>query len=793
MLRRVQRFGPLLVLVAAEFVSCAYLALTHAIPAGHDGFQYFYLKYYVFNDVVENGELPHWLPYVTHGAPATWWSVLQSGIFDPVMLGAARLLHLHDFFPIFYTLLFAEKMLLVGGTWLLASQDLQSRPAIFAVTAAVAGTAVWYTQPWWNFHAIVGLPMMLFFLHRTLFTFRWKWPIALSLLLYLQTFGQPVYYLPMTLLFIAMYGVVVLAYHDPAAGRAPRFRFSAAGALMFVLVNAAFLTELLWLRRWGGEMASGSNERAADGGVQLTTFLNYAGYTDLRTWNQFFTSLTPHLDFTVFAGFLIAGLTVLTFCAGPLNRPQRVFAWLTGLVVLVATASPFATLIYYYWPLARIFRHLALIAPVAKFFCILLAGATFDRLLADTDRLRVSRRSILGPILALGPWLVLLAGFGFNHAGLRSYLAAMTSESLAVLDSYSLTKVSERLWRAVGFLGLTLGVFVAFLRQARRGGSIARLGWIAAGILFLDVSTYGAREMRTRTITLRTDEAALFHFAPLPYADRRFETPDDRGNVRRAAFASVMSRVVGARYWSENLLWFADTYRGGWSVYWSAALDSLLKTVSQEGLPAPESTLLPAAKGALPIVAAERAPKVRLLSRAIVCPDVPSTARVFLEPAYRGQVALLTENPSRRGMASSALSGVPTSPCDPSAVAVADDQPAPTGAVRIAAFTSNRAEFDVENQTAVPLLMTYSDSWNEHWEARVNGQVAEVIRSDLAYKTVVVPPGKARVVFDYRDRLAELAFAEQGAASLAFVVVLIAPAFRRRLISAPRPAMPRTP
>ena len=784
--RPLQRFGPILLLIAVEFASCLYLTLTRSIPSGHDGWQYFYLKYYVFNDFVEHGELPHWLPYVTHGAPATWWSVLQSGIFDPVMLGAARLLRLRDFFPIFYTLLFAEKMLLVGGTWLLASAHLRSRPAIFAVTAAVAGTTIWYTQPWWNFHAIVGLPMMLFFLHRTRFAFRWKWPIALSLLLYLQTFGQPSYHLPMTLLFLALYGVVVIAHREPADDGPHPFHFSAVGAFIFVLVNAAFVTELVWLRGARGEMAFGGNERAADGVVQLSTFLNYAGYTDLRTWNQFFSSLTPHLDFTVFAGFLIAGLTVLTFCSGPLNRPQRVFAWLAGLVVLVGTASPFATIIYYYWPLAGIFRHLALLAPAAKFFLIFLAGATFERLLDDTNRARFSGRTILVPFVALGPWLVLLIGFAFDHPRYRSYLDAMTTDALPTLGFYGLTKLSQRLWRAIGFLGLSLGVLVALVSRVRHGGSTARLGWIAAAILLLDVSTYGAREMRSRTITLLPQEAALFRFAPLPYVDHRLETSEAAGNARSAIFRRVTSQLIGVRYWTENLLWFVDSYRGTRSAYWSMAVDSLIKAVSMDKNPSPEDTFQPREQTSLPIISADRNAKVRLRSRGIICPDVASTARVLTAPAYRGQVALLTENRARPGMASSALSSVATSPCDASTLTPAENPSGPAGSVHVAGFTSNRAEFDVENQTASPLVMAYSDSWSGHWEATVDGKRAEVLRSDLAYKAVVVPPGKTRVVFAYRDRLAELVFTEQSVASLAFVAILIAPAFRR-LISSPRP------
>jgi hypothetical protein len=91
---------------------------------------------------------------------------------------------------------------------------------------------------------------------------------------------------------------------------------------------------------------------------------------------------------------------------------------------------------------------------------------------------------------------------------------------------------------------------------------------------------------------------------------------------------------------------------------------------------------------------------------------------------------------------------------------------------RAVSFSSNHVSFDVANPTSGSLVMTYSDGWSPHWQARLDSNDVAVIRSDLAYKAVVVPPGTHRVEFTYVDRLSDAVFAAHTAASIAFLLLL---------------------
>jgi hypothetical protein len=247
---------------------------------------------------------------------------------------------------------------------------------------------------------------------------------------------------------------------------------------------------------------------------------------------------------------------------------------------------------------------------------------------------------------------------------------------------------------------------------------------------------------------------------------------------------------VGQRYWTENLLWQTDTYRSDRrSVYWSSALDTLLHAVSTDtDHPTPEHNLPPSGTGPLSVIGGVRAPKARLLGRVVVCADDGAAARLLTSPEFQGQVALVTLPPDGPERGPVFPSGLNPMACDPaelpgeraeaSRIDVARERDA-SDAVRSVNFSANRAEFDVENGPR-PAVFAYSDAWNEHWQARVNGNVATVLHSDLAYKAVIVPPGKSRVVFEYRDRLADLVFLLQELASGSFVAILITLAIRRR-------------
>jgi hypothetical protein len=68
-----------------------WLNVTERIPLGHEGLNYYLFQYFFLNDAVFSGNIPQWMPYMTHGTVAMWFSA-QASIGQNVMLLFAPLL-----------------------------------------------------------------------------------------------------------------------------------------------------------------------------------------------------------------------------------------------------------------------------------------------------------------------------------------------------------------------------------------------------------------------------------------------------------------------------------------------------------------------------------------------------------------------------------------------------------------------------------------------------------------------------------------------------------------------------
>ncbi len=109
----------------------------------------------------------------------------------------------------------------------------------------------------------------------------------------------------------------------------------------------------------------------------------------------------------------------------------------------------------------------------------------------------------------------------------------------------------------------------------------------------------------------------------------------------------------------------------------------------------------------------------------------------------------------------------------------APSDPAPLRAARIAAYAPERVEVEAESPRGG--LLVLSDSWFPGWEARVDGELAPILRANGVYRAVAVAPGRHHVVFQYRPAsLRRGALVSLASAALALGLPLAARRARRR-------------
>jgi len=75
-----------LCIVALEAAHTATAILSHRLPGGHDGFQYFTLQYFFLNNAIQAHEVAQWIPYMTQGTVGSPWYGIQGSFLQTVLL-----------------------------------------------------------------------------------------------------------------------------------------------------------------------------------------------------------------------------------------------------------------------------------------------------------------------------------------------------------------------------------------------------------------------------------------------------------------------------------------------------------------------------------------------------------------------------------------------------------------------------------------------------------------------------------------------------------------------------------
>lgn len=465
---------------------------------------------------------------------------------------------------------------------------------------------------------------------------------------------------------------------------------------------------------------------------------------------------------SIYPGLLVLAAAVAAWA----RRPSLEHAWaavgLLGLLLAVGSHAPFWPLAREGLPILRAFRYpekLALLAVLA----VTVSGA------AGFDLLRRGRR---GPIAAFALVLALAGAAGAAMAASLLDLprlfagpgAAARFGSLARADGLALLAVA-----AGGLLALLVGV-----QRGRRAGG--RLLLLVVGV---DLTARGAP-------LLRSEPAARLD-APPPFVTRVLERQDPDGRVFHLAAWLVprgdRSWLVAPpmpAYWGLKLTLESDfdLTELSWSHH---ATREVLEAIRKE--PSLLPTIL-ARRGVTAIVRPH--PRAQVVEGGLRHPaDLASPLDVAVS-ASRARPAFVARHvASARGAAEwlAAVRSLGPRAAEAAILHGAPPPAGPTGTGELLAFSSSpgRIGADVRCDGPGPCVLALTETWDEHWSARVGEREMEVLRADLSLMAVVVPPGRHRVALAYDDPSVRLGAALSALAAL--VVLALALAGRRRRAS----------
>ena len=168
---------------------------------------------------------------------------------------------------------------------------------------------MWLDQPYWNFRLYYALPLVIELGHRFLQTSRWRWGVLSANLLALQALGNLPYFLPVASFVVCGYFLMFAAASWDQVGpeiRRLRWRLPAAAAI--VLAGVSFAVVYVSLSNGTESLVSYNPGRLRGGATSLSGFLAYGGATGARKWLDLVLDISPWLDFTIYAGALVAPL-----------------------------------------------------------------------------------------------------------------------------------------------------------------------------------------------------------------------------------------------------------------------------------------------------------------------------------------------------------------------------------------------------------------------------------------------------------------------------------------------------
>lgn len=463
--------------------------------------------------------------------------------------------------------------------------------------------------------------------------------------------------------------------------------------------------------------------------------------------------------FSIYPGLLVLAAAVAAWT----RRPSLDHAWaavgLFGFLLAVGIHAPFWPLAREALPLLRAFRYpekLVLLSVLA----VTVSGA------AGFDLLRRGRRG------AGAAFAVVLALAGAAGAAMAVSLldlprlfagpeAAARLGGLARLDGLALLGVA-----LAGLLALLVGT-----RKGRHAGCMLLLL-----VLGVDLTARGAP-------LLRSEPAARVD-APPPFVTRILERNDPDGRVFHLAAWLVprgdRSWLVSPpmpTYWGLKLTLESDFDLTELS--WShRATREILEAVRKE------PALLPAIlerRGVTAIVRPHA--RARVVDGGLMHPADLSSPLDVAVSAKGGRPAFVARHTASARDGAEWLSVFRSlGPLAADAAILVDRAPPAgppgTGVVLTYSSTPGRIGADVRCDGPGACVLALTETWDEHWSAKVGEEETEVLRADLSLMAVVVPPGRHPVSLAYDDPSVRLGGAVSAAAAV--VVLALALAGRRR-------------
>jgi len=711
------------------------LIYQNRLPVCHDTFQYLQLQYVYFNEVVQNHSLPLWFPFVNQGFVGNYYFTPQLTLLSPLFYFLGIFVGKINYLYLFYFAVWFEELFFLLGVILLSSLYYKNAKTVFFVSVTLMGTAIWYPQIWWNFHLYYFVPIVLYCVHKCFITRLFRYLILAILFFSLAVYGNFVY----CGVFVSFVVLVYILLIAPVYFSEIKTFLRKNTRLGCILVLSVFITIMLlsffYIKYTDNEITYSSDTREASGENTLKTFLTYGGSRGFGKFKEIFRRYDKTVDINLFVGFFLPAFVLISFL-----HCRKKLSYVVGAVALVIflfSSGTFVSHIFYYlYPLGKVFRHIGLTATVFKLFIVFYAGFGFEIFIESLSNDK--KPNFTKPIVVI--ILICMAIMAHTQV-FKPHIA------LNVLSLISKTDVTFFL--LLPYVILSMSFLLFWLKHK---SIISRKSFINL-ILLLMVSDFFLYKYSLVNHRMpRVPDEAISLFMPYKYSfseERLSETKAHlNSNDRMKRFNPVLGDAQkGAVYDTIDLFFFAD------SLVSSYRADYVLKPVREYHDFKKE---FPGKKVTYEKYSGAGYPKLGVFSRLNLVDNETEMGGIFNLDSFTGDMLFTTSKEAEK-IKDNLFSYLVQ---QQAAVDFKNYNERIAAKINVEKFSFNTLDLEVfvdgpENKYC---FLYYADAYHPHWNAYVNGKKIPVIKSNIGYKSIMIPYGTSKVIFEFGNIFYNVSF-----------------------------------
>jgi hypothetical protein len=734
----------IVLLLLLEGLPRLYFALSGMVPAGHDGWQRFYLQEFFFSGIVTTGEMPAWLPYLSQGTVASWWAAISgsAGLSLFALIGSvcSRI----SFVSLFWAADGLDRVLFAIGLALYVQYFVRNEIAAWTAALLATATISDVIQPWHNLRSYFLLPLVFLFLHLSLSKRNSSLAAIAGMFFVWQVYcGLPYFAILLSfLIFLYFSSILILQPRESISNIFDIIQKPARLVASFVVCLLVVGAYYCILQAGTEQIRNFNPGRSSDGTVTLDTFLNYAKIPSFTNWLELFTGISPCIDYTLFIGAGGVGLIVAGLASGLKDsRDSQIPLFFVVVAYLFSIGSFVATLSYYLWPGMSLVRHISLIAPLLKIPLFVFLGFGVSNLLSGSRRISSRASLICMGFLMIGAGLSYWSGM--IPAGIQFWSGIMGDNKVQphpVLSASYISKagIITMAWSISFLVLLMLGTFIFRDSKHRQicFSVFLALNLIAGYFYRLDRDFAGLT-------TLTSLPGGQMPGKQLVFQNRRHLNLLDGNERLKFATAQNLFWDGRFRYWSENLFWRQEEVTSTFRIdHWLESYDGVLRVFDSDSFdsPSPPSGFRPYWGMVAPVdplfysISGVTQDKARLFDHAVWYDRESIGRKMRLYGPDDTDLLLLK---------------VDTSPLPDFVLGEKSRPPAETQQVTCTRFSANRVDFETSVLNPDGAWLFFSNAWHPSWSATVNGLPVKNERGFYGYQAVHLPAGISSVEFRF--------------------------------------------